>query len=118
MRGTISRILLLKRSRNGNSYIRVSFKMEDGSFAETNICPDFRNYGRWKNLLIVGKDLEGLIIKGKGAVDADSFPEPFYIRQEAKWIEHEDGTMECVKLEKAPEIKPLPPIEIIQPKLL
>ena len=118
MRGTISRILPLKRSRNGNSYIRVSFKMEDGSFAETNLCPDFRNFGRWRDLLVVGKDLSGLVLKKFHEVDADSYPNVYRPDVIGGWVEHQDGTMEFIKQDEPVKIDPLPDINLIQPKLI
>lgn len=74
MIGEIIRIWSLKKSRNGNSYRRVEFKMEDNSWAKTDLCPGYRNYDRWKKYIKVGTVLSGLILKEKGCVDADSFP--------------------------------------------
>jgi len=77
MRGTISKIHPLKRSVNGNFFRRVEFKLEDGSWAATDLCPDFRNYARWKDFLVEGTQLEGLELKGKSKVNADSFVTKF-----------------------------------------
>lgn len=73
MNATISKIHPLKHSRNGNSFIRVEFRMEDGSWAVTDLCPGFRNYSRWHGLLQIGRQLTDLSMKGKSKVDADSF---------------------------------------------
>ena len=73
MNATISKIHPLKRSRNGNSFIRVEFQMEDGAWATTDLCPSYRNYNRWHSLLQVGRQLTGLSMRGKSKVDADSF---------------------------------------------
>lgn len=78
MKAEIRKIDKPKKSFNGSYiYQRVRFKLEDGKFAKTDLCPSFRNYKRWKPLLEMG---EGTKIKGvrvKGGVrvmtiDADS----------------------------------------------
>jgi len=77
MRATISKIHPIEYSRNRGSYIRVEFKLEDGSWAKTDLVPSFRNYERWRNLLKVGMDLDNITIKKRCEVDADSFPERY-----------------------------------------
>lgn len=74
MKGEIIKIHDRKESRNGNIFIRVEFKMEDGEWAKTDLCPDFRNFQRWKGLGIVGNVLDGLELKKPGEVNADSYP--------------------------------------------
>jgi len=77
MVGELLRILPLKRSRNGNSYIRIEF-LVDGKWAKTDICPDYRNYKRWTGIL---KAEPGTIVKGlsyknesRSEINADSYP--------------------------------------------
>ena len=94
MKGTITKIDPLKNSRNKEGYIRVHFKMEDGSWAITDLVPSYRNYGRWKNLLRKGTDLSGLMMKSKMKVDADSFPVIFKgAGGGGRFVEQPDGSM-------------------------
>ena|SRR3990167_3238450 len=75
--GEIIKIHPLKSSRNGGtSYVRAEFKMEDGSWAKTDVVPGFRNASRWVPILKagVGAFVTGLQFKRDGEVDADSFP--------------------------------------------
>lgn len=120
MRGTISKIHPIKRSRNGNSFVRVEFKLEDGRWAKTDLCPDFRNYNRWKDLLRIGQSLIGLNLKQAGEVDADSFPLPFRDKSEenCEWVQQPDGSMALIKKTPAVKVEPLPPVEAVQEKLL
>lgn len=74
MRGTITKIHQPIHSRNGNVFIRVEFKMDNGAWAKTDLCPEFRNFVRWKDLLNVGAALDGLELKGDKEVNADSYP--------------------------------------------
>lgn len=104
MRGTITKIHNLKRSRNGNLFIRITFKLENGDWAKTDICPDYRNYIRWAPLLKVGTDLSGLILKRQNEVNADSFPVKISSINEGKWVQKEDGTMQFIKI-KPPVIE-------------
>lgn len=74
MKGTITKIHPLKESRNRNSYIRIEFELEDGKWAKTDVCPDFRNFARWKPILAagIGVEVSGLTIRNKSEVNADS----------------------------------------------
>jgi len=74
MTGEIIKIHEKKMSRNGNVFIRVEFKMSDGSWAKTDLCPDYRNFNRWKGLGLVGQILDNLTMKSDKEVDADSSP--------------------------------------------
>lgn len=100
MKATLTKIHPLKLSRNGNSFIRVEFQLEDGSWAKTDLCPTYRNYSRWTSILKqgAGVSLTNLRLKKKGEVDADSFP-----------------SITTITLKTVEEKKPEP---IIQPKLL
>ena len=78
MRAVITKIDTPKKSFNGG-YIfqRVRFKLEDGKWAKTDLCPTFRNYKNWKPLLDLGEgtEIKGLRVKGGVRVmtiDADS----------------------------------------------
>lgn len=101
MKGTITKIHPPKGSRNGNVFIRVEFKMEDGEWRKTDLCPTYRNYGRWKPLLSVGIDLDGLIVKGNNAINADSFPVKVKPEIEGKYVELPNGHMRFVSAEDA-----------------
>ena len=83
----IHKIHPAKLSRNNNIFIRVEFISEEGKWFKTDICPDYRNYRRWKPILDMG---EGVVLMGlqprKGAtqeLNADSYfevvkkPNPF-----------------------------------------
>lgn len=74
MNGEITRVDKIKKSSNGNSFIRVYFKVDGKDWYKTDICPDYRNYARWKPLLQVGNMLSGLTAKGDKTIDADSWP--------------------------------------------
>ncbi len=116
MKGVIKKIHPIKRSRNGNSFIRVEFKMEDSSWAKTDLCPDFINYQRWKPLLKVGNDLDGLKFKGKMEINADSFPFPVKKEEFQEWQQMPDGSMKLV--DKAFQQEPLETIKMPEQLLL
>ena len=73
VRGTLTKILSLKYG-NGTEYRRVTFKLADGSWAKTDICPKFRNYAAWRSLLKVGNILANLELRDPRTVNADSHP--------------------------------------------
>ena len=75
-KATITKIDPLKTSRTEKSYIRIYFKLEDGSFAKTDIVPSYRNYNRWKWAIKkgVGTNLGNLVLRKEGEIDADSYP--------------------------------------------
>ncbi len=63
-------------SRNGlTEYIRVYFETEKGEFAMTDICPTFRNYRNWREILQSGAGtlIEGFEMFGN-RINADSRP--------------------------------------------
>lgn len=78
MRATITKIHPLKSSRNRNSFIRVEFQLETGEWAKTDLCPDFRNFARWRDVLKAGTgtSITGVVLnpKRKNEINADSFP--------------------------------------------
>jgi len=117
-KGTIIKILPKHFSRNGGQYTRVFFRLEDGFTATTDLVDSYRNVARWKNLLRVGIDLDGLILKGKNKVNADSFPREIKagVRQEYKQMP--DGSMAIIEV-MFEEPKPLEELEkpLIQDKL-
>jgi hypothetical protein len=59
MKATITKIDTLKRG-NGEIFQRVYFKTERGEFAVTDLCPNFRNFARWRPLLEIGNELDNL----------------------------------------------------------
>lgn len=70
----------MKMSRNSNRFIRIDFVLQDGRFAKTDVCPDYRNYPRWQRIIALGAGtaLDGLQIKKEGPklieINADSYP--------------------------------------------
>ena len=78
IKGKIHKIRLPKQSYNGGySFQRIDIKLDDGTWAKTDVCPTFRNFRNWKPLIEkgVGTKITGLIIKGGVRVmtiDADS----------------------------------------------
>ena len=76
MKAILLKVHPVKSNINGNSFRRIEFTMDDGSWAKTDVCPNFRNYARWKPIIKadLGTHLRGLRLKTKGTVDADSFP--------------------------------------------
>jgi len=74
MKGEIIKIEKEKRSRNGGKYIRVHFKLENGKWAKMDLVPSFRNFARWKEILVVGNLVGNLRMKDEITVDADSWP--------------------------------------------
>jgi hypothetical protein len=63
---------LQQTKNNSDAYHLVAFKLADGSTARTFICPGYKNYPRWKNLLRVGQKVSGLIEQKPGVFSADS----------------------------------------------
>ena len=119
VRGTITKIHPKKYSRNGGAFIRVEFRLADGSWAKTDLVPDFRNFQRWKEILKFGADLDGLELKSKHEVNADSYPRIFKETLPGRYVIKDDGTAEFIQ-EVPDEIKPIEPIVPVlkQAKLL
>lgn len=85
-------------SRNeGTIYTRVYFKVketlksEKSFWAETDLVPTYRNYARWKDLLVVGNILGGINLRGKQQIDADS---PIKLVGTAKIREDEENHLQ------------------------
>ena len=61
-------------------FIRIYFKMGDGTWGQTDVVPTFRNYVYWKPIIESGPDtkVENLAYKThsklKGKIDADCKP--------------------------------------------
>ena len=80
IRGVITKIHNIKRARGrgiknyGSTFIRITFKMEDGSWAKTDICPEYRNYIKWKGIIKagVGTVVKGLQFRRGKEINADS----------------------------------------------
>jgi len=113
--GAIIRILPVRKSRNGNNYQRIIFKLEDKRVAFTDLCEQYMNYGRWKPLLVIGKELKSLRVSIMGKtlkVNADSFPEEIRAAgPEMKFIKLDNRTVSMVPVERT---KPKPKEEIVQ----
>jgi len=119
MHGTITKIHPIKYSRNGGGFIRVEFWLETKKWAKTDLVPTYANYGRWKDLLIVGANLDGLNLKARREVDADSYPRPYRKPVEGFWQLMADGTMEYVKSSPEELVEPQKLVpELVQGKLL
>lgn len=91
MKGTITKIHEMKHSRNGNLFFRVEFKLDNGDWAKSDICPDFRNYQRWADLLKVGMALDDLDLRRPGEVNADSYPRAILAPKTGRWIDTGNG---------------------------
>lgn len=116
MEAIIRKIGNLKSSRNGNVYFRrISFILEDGSWAMTDLISSYRNYARWKPIIEagIGTKIRGVFEKSKGKIDADSLveiiqepiikstpitPEDKIKSQTAKSASHEDVEYEITDL--------------------
>ena len=118
MRGNITKIHRIKRSRNGNAFIRVTFKLENGDWAKTDLCPDYRNYQRWVPLLVEGLDLDGLVMKSKNEVDADSYPRKLTKKNNGEWVKNADGSMAFIEYPTQDESLIADSAGMEQPKLL
>lgn len=99
MIGLITKIDQPKESRNPMQvFYRVYFRMLDEHrkvfWAKTDLVTSFRNFSRWKPYLKIGFLLNGLRLKGKETVDADSYPS--LIEQGVSGVDLETG-------QKAPE---------------
>jgi hypothetical protein len=75
LKAKITKIHEPKLSYNGDvAYIRINLQLEDGSFAQTDIVPKYRNYAWWQPVLKagIGTWIGGVFLKQNGKVDADS----------------------------------------------
>jgi len=69
MTGTIVKVDTAKQGGNyPTNFIRVWFKMEDGTRKKCDVCPAYNNFHRWKFVLKVGTILSGLSV-----MDDDNF---------------------------------------------
>ena len=77
MKGEVLKIIPLKLSRTEGSYYRITFTMEDGEWAKTDIVTKYRNYSRWKKIIEAGPGtiVGNLKMRSDGEVDGDSYPE-------------------------------------------
>ena len=92
MRGRITKIMDVRPARGrglatyARKFIRVTFKMDDGKWAKTDVCPEYRNYRTWKPIIRAGVDtvLVGLEFrnKSKSEINADS---PAKIDRNQSW---------------------------------
>ena len=80
IRGVITKIHNIKRARGraiksfASKFIRITFKMEDGSWAKTDICPEYRNYRNWAGIIKAGTGtvVQGLVFRRGKEINADS----------------------------------------------
>ena len=92
MRGKITKIMDVRPARNrglqtyARKFIRVTFKMDDGKWAKTDVCPEYRNYRTWRPIIRAGVDtvLVGLRYKERSTsmINADS---PAKIDHDQSW---------------------------------
>ena len=88
IRARITKIDKLKMSRNNDvAFQRISFILENGSFAMTDVVSTYRNYRFWKPVIEsgVGTYIGGVNLKRPNKVDADS---QVYILQKPGDSEH------------------------------
>ena len=77
MRAKITKIDPLKVSQTEKAFRRIYFQLETGEWAKTDVVAEYRNYKNWKaiiQLVDAGAEVfvEGLVLRRKGEVDADS----------------------------------------------
>lgn len=75
MQALLTKIDPLKESYNRHySYYRLYFRLEDGTFAMTDIVPTYRNYKYWQEILLKGPGtkIDNVFLKSKDKIDADS----------------------------------------------
>ena len=80
LRGVITKIHNVKLARGrgiksfASKFIRITFKMEDGSWAKTDVCPEYRNYVNWEGIIKLGKGtvVQGLVYRRGKEINADS----------------------------------------------
>ena len=82
MRGKVTKIMDVKPARGrglatyARKFIRITFKLEDGTWAKTDVCPEYRNYRLWKPIIRAGVEtvLVGLKFRNqsKKEINADS----------------------------------------------
>lgn len=70
----IQKIDKFKKSRTEAYYVRVHFRTERHKYAQTDLVSTYRNYDRWRDLLVVGNILGGLDMIGSSKIDGDSRP--------------------------------------------
>ena len=72
--GIITKIHPPQSSINGKIFKRIEFEMDDGSWAKTDICPDFRNAVRWQQALDKGEGtlVKNLEMRDTTTINADS----------------------------------------------
>lgn len=123
MKGEIIKITELKYTRSdGEPYYRVQFKMADGSFAQTDIVPSYRNFSHWKPFLRVGVRLKDLEFIGPGKINADCIPELVLNKRSIHYEARLDKNgkvkaMVMVEDSKAEEMVKAQRISLRQPKL-
>lgn len=55
MKAKLTKISHRKMSYNGDvDYYRLNFQLEDGSFAQTDVVPSYRNYAWWEPIVMAG----------------------------------------------------------------
>lgn len=80
MKAKIKKIYAPRFSRNGDvEFRRLNLELEDGTFAMTDLVSSFRNFARWRPIILagVGASIDGVRLlapgpKGAKKVDADS----------------------------------------------
>ncbi len=77
MRLKIIKIIDYKKSATEGVYLTVEMKdLETGKFYMTYLCPDYRNFKKWRKVAKVGKHiyLDNPLIKNENIIDADNIP--------------------------------------------
>ncbi len=74
MKATVTKIDQPKVSSYQATFIRIYFNGEDGNWYQTDVVPVYRNYKNWRPVIEkgIGVKLDGLMLKSKSKIDADS----------------------------------------------
>ena len=73
MKGQVTKIMQ-RETKDGPTFM-ITFALEDGKSARAWVVKRFGNYTRWAPIINKGKGtaVEGLVLKGKSLINADSF---------------------------------------------
>lgn len=74
MEAELIRVYQTRPSKNGNMFTRLGFKLDNGSWVKTDVCPDYRNYEEWARLMRfgIGTKIKDFKMRDATTIDADS----------------------------------------------
>lgn len=93
MKGEIIKIHPLKYGRDGEPFYRVEFTLEDGGWAKTDLCTNYRNWKHWQWLLKKGQQLTNLELRRPGEINADCMPDIYVAKRSGHWEQMPNGNM-------------------------